>query len=135
MPDGSLTAPHNPPSVMPEKKRARKKQPPAEAGAALVPAKLAPLVLFVRREKVLLDSDLAKLYRVETKRLNEAVKRNIERFPEDFMFQLTADEKSEVVAKCDHLEKLKFSSLQSLVLRPYLFHSAFSILHLQSPHS
>ena len=46
----------------------------------------------IRGQKVMLDSDLAMLYEVEVKRLNEAVKRNIERFPEDFMFQLTHDE-------------------------------------------
>ena len=47
--------------------------------------------------------------RVTTKRLNEQVKRNQQRFPADFMFQLTADEKAEVVANCDHLARLKFS--------------------------
>ncbi len=55
----------------------------------LVPEKLAPLVHYLRHEKVILDSDLAELYGVSTKRLNEAVKRNRERFPADFMFQLT----------------------------------------------
>jgi hypothetical protein len=49
-------------------------------------------ILVIRGEKVMLDSDLAQLYRVETKALNRAVKRNRERFPRDFMFQLTADE-------------------------------------------
>lgn len=57
----------------------------------------------------MLDADLAELYDVPTKRLNEQVKRNIERFPSDFMFQLTTNEKAEVVANCDHLGKLKFS--------------------------
>ena len=57
----------------------------------------------------MIDTDLAELYGVETKRLNEQVKRNRERFPEDFMFQLTPVEKDEVVANCDHLAKLKFS--------------------------
>jgi len=57
----------------------------------------------------MLDADLAELYGVETKRLNEQVRRNRERFPEDFMFQLTAEEKSQVVANCDHLSRLKFS--------------------------
>ena len=66
-------------------------------------------VLSIRGLKVLIDADLAALYGVETKRLNEQVKRNIERFPQDFMFQLTANEKAEVVANCDHLSKLKFS--------------------------
>jgi len=60
-------------------------------------------ILLIRGHKVMLDSDLAKLYGVTTKRLNEQVKRNKNRFPEDFMFQLTADEKTEVVANCDHL--------------------------------
>ena len=58
---------------------------------------------------MILDADLAALYGVSTKRLNEQVKRNGGRFPEDFMFQLTADEKAEVVANCDHLSRLKFS--------------------------
>ena len=49
-------------------------------------------ILYVRGHKVMLDSDLAELYQVPTKRLNEQVKRNIDRFPADFMFQLTEDE-------------------------------------------
>lgn len=66
-------------------------------------------IFFLRGKKVLLDSDLALLYGVRTKRLNEQVKRNKKRFPEDFMFQLTLQEKEEVVANCDHLKALKFS--------------------------
>jgi len=58
----------------------------------------------------MLDADLAELYRVTTSRLNEQVKRNRSRFPPDFMFRLTADERAEVIAKCDHLRRLKFSS-------------------------
>ena len=50
------------------------------------------LIRIVRGQQVMLDSDLAMLYGVETKRLNEQVKRNLNRFPEDFMFQLTQDE-------------------------------------------
>ena len=57
----------------------------------------------------MLDVDLAALYGVPTKRLNEQVKRNRDRFPADFLFQLTQDEKAEVVANCDHLQNLKFS--------------------------
>jgi hypothetical protein len=49
-------------------------------------------IYLIRGEKVMLDNDLAELYGVETRRLNEQVKRNIERFPEDFMFQLTGTE-------------------------------------------
>jgi hypothetical protein len=66
-------------------------------------------ILVIRGHRVMLDSDLAILYGVTTKRLNEQVKRNRHRFPEDFMFQLTSQEKGEVVANCDHLKKLKFS--------------------------
>ena len=66
-------------------------------------------ILLIRDQKVILDTDLAKLYGVTTKRLNEQVKRNRDRFPEDFMFQLTHQEKADVVAKCDHLSRLKFS--------------------------
>lgn len=50
------------------------------------------LILEIRGQKVILDSDLASLYEVETKKLNQAIKRNLERFPEDFMFQLSEDE-------------------------------------------
>ena len=50
------------------------------------------LIKVIRGQQVMLDRDLATLYGVETKRLNEQVKRNIKRFPEDFMFQLTKDE-------------------------------------------
>jgi len=66
-------------------------------------------ILFIRGEKVMLDADLAVLYGVPTKRLNEQVRRNKDRFPEDFMFQLTKKEKAEVVANCDHLKMLRFS--------------------------
>lgn len=67
-------------------------------------------ILTLREVAVLIDTDLAKIYGVPTKRLNEQVKRNSERFPEDFCFQLTADEKARVVANCDHLKTLKFSN-------------------------
>ncbi|HJW08433.1 MAG TPA: ORF6N domain-containing protein, partial [Holophagaceae bacterium] len=63
-------------------------------------------ILTVRGQRVLLDADLAELFGVTTKRLNEQVKRNADRFPLDFMFRLTAKEKAEVVANCDHLQRL-----------------------------
>ena len=66
-------------------------------------------IFLIRGHKVMLDADLAELYDVPTKALNQAIKRNVERFPEDFMFQLSADEKAEVVTNCDHLAKLKYS--------------------------
>lgn len=66
-------------------------------------------ILLVRGQKVMIDADLAELYGAPTKRLNEQVKRNADRFPTDFVFPLSAAEKAEVVANCDHLQKLKFS--------------------------
>jgi hypothetical protein len=70
---------------------------------------LESLILTIRSQRVLLDADLAMIYDVPTKRLNEQVKRNSARFPEDFVFQLTSADKQEVVANCDHLARLKFS--------------------------
>jgi hypothetical protein len=75
----------------------------------IVPEVIEQRILLLRGEKVMIDADLAQLYGVTTKRLNEQVKRNTERFPEDFMFQLTPGEKTEVVANCDHLKRLRFS--------------------------
>ena len=57
----------------------------------------------------MLDADLARIYRIPTFRLNEAVKRNRERFPGDFMFRLTKEEKTALVANHGHLQRLKFS--------------------------
>lgn len=70
----------------------------------------------IRGTQIMIDYDLANLYGVKTKRLNEQVKRNKERFPGSFMFQLTKQEKEELVAKCDHLKSLRFSPT-----RPYAF--------------
>jgi len=66
-------------------------------------------ILGIRGEKVILDADLAALYGVSTKALNQAVRRNSARFPEDFAFLLTPEEKTEVVTNCDHLRRLRFS--------------------------
>jgi hypothetical protein len=66
-------------------------------------------ILLMRGQKVLIDADLAALYGVTTKALNQAVKRNPGRFPGDFVFRLTPREKDEVVTNCDHLANLKFS--------------------------
>ena len=69
----------------------------------------------MRGVQVMVDRDLAELYGVETKRLNEAVKRNIERFPDKFRFQLTDDEKLKLVADCDRFKLLKHSSSNPFV--------------------
>ncbi|WP_422015292.1 ORF6N domain-containing protein [Roseateles sp.] len=82
---------------------------------ALLP-RIEGRILVLRGQKVIIDADLASLYGVPTRRLNEQVKRNRDRFPDDFMFQLDAAEKAEVVANCDHLHKLKFSKVL-----PYAF--------------
>lgn len=74
------------------------------------------LIVTIRGRKVMIDSDLAGVYGVETRSLNQAVKRNAERFPEDFVFRLNAVEKTEVITNCDHLAHLKFA--KSL---PYAF--------------
>jgi hypothetical protein len=66
-------------------------------------------ILLIRDEKVIIDSDLAEAYGVTTKALNQAIRRNVDRFPPDFMFRLTKKEKQEVVTVCDHLQTLKFS--------------------------
>jgi hypothetical protein len=84
---------------------------------SLIPTeKIDRAILIIRGHKVMLDSDLAAIYGVKTGRLNEQVKRNKDRFPNDFMFQLTNHEKQEVIANCDHIENLKFSRTN-----PYAF--------------
>ena len=71
----------------------RYKRQEGRMGDELVPQEVVERkILFIRGQKVMLDRDLAKLYGVKTKRLNEQVHRNISRFPEDFMFQLTKEE-------------------------------------------
>lgn len=77
---------------------------------ALVPVeKIQNTILLLRGENVIIDSDLAEIYGVSTKKLNQAVKRNPDRFPGEFMFRLNRKEKAEVVTNCDHLRKLRFS--------------------------
>lgn len=89
--------------------------------------KIQQRILLIRGEKVIVDADLAEFYGVPTKVLNQAVRRNMERFPADFMFQLNKNEKLEVVTNCDHLNKLKYSPVNPLVftehgaLRPQAF--------------
>jgi hypothetical protein len=77
----------------------------------MAPGGVASRILMIRGERVVLDADLAEIYGVSTKALNQAVKRNPGRFPLDFRFQLTAVERKEVVTNCDHLGPLRFSSV------------------------
>jgi hypothetical protein len=74
------------------------------------------MIFTIRDKQVMIDKDLAVLYGVSTKALNQAVKRNIDRFPDDFRFQLTDEEKNELVTKCDRFKTLKHSSSN-----PYAF--------------
>ncbi len=83
----------------------------------------------IRGHKVLIDRDLAELYGVATKRLNEQVKRNRGRFPDDFMFRLNARERIEVVASCDHLKKLKFSPVEPFAFTEHGVIMAANILN------
>ena len=86
----------------------------SEATAAIVPTDIRPLIYEIRGRQVMLDRDLAAIYQVLTKRLNEQVRRNIERFPDEFMFQLTKDEMNELVANCDRFKTMKHSSVATL---------------------
>ena len=75
--------------------------------------KIKKMIYEIRGYRILLDSDLAELYGVEVKRLNESVKRNIERFPSDFMFKLTQKEwnilRSQIVTANRDISKVRFS--------------------------
>ncbi len=88
---------------------------PAPTPAATLPMEPQTLVSIelriqsIRGLRVIVDADLAELFGVPTKALNQAIKRNAARFPADFMFHLSAQEKLEVVTNCDHLHKLKYS--------------------------
>ena len=73
-------------------------------------------IFCIRGVQVMIDKDLAEIYGVKTKRLNEQVRRNIERFPERFMFQLSDNESDKLVANCDRFKTLKHSSSN-----PYAF--------------
>ena len=71
---------------------------------------IAEKIFEIRGQKVMIDADLARLYGVQTKRLNEAVKRNSQRFPDDLMFPLSVKERDELVANCDRFTNTKHSS-------------------------
>src|SRR3989337_4183747 len=73
-------------------------------------------IFLIRNQKVMIDRDIAEIYGVETKNLNMQVKRNIQRFPEEFMFQLTVEERNQLVTICHRFKTMKHSS--SL---PYVF--------------
>jgi len=78
-------------------------------------------IYLIRGQKVMLDKDLAKLYGVKTKVFNQAVQRNIERFPEDFMFQLTWDEADLLRSQIVTLDNLKSKRGKHAKYLPYAF--------------
>lgn len=87
------------------------------------------LIFQFRGLKVMIDNDLSLLYGVPTKALKQQVKRNAERFPEDFMFELSKNEKDELVTICDRLSFLKHSSVNPLVFTEQGVAMLSSILH------
>ena len=97
--------------------------------AIIQPFLIEKSILMIRGEKVIIDADLASFYGVSTKRLNEQIKRNRERFPEDFLFQLNKEEKNEVVANCDHLNNLKYSRSLPFVFTEHGVLMAASVLN------
>ena len=86
-------------------------------------------IFTIRGVQVIIDKDLAELYGVSTKRLNEQVRRNINRFPDSFRFQLTADETAEVVANCDRLNTLRFSPTKPFAFSEQGVAMLSSVLH------
>ena len=90
---------------------------------------IEPLIKIIRGQQVMLDRDLATLYGVETKRLNEQVKRNIKRFPEDFMFQLTKDEclRSQIAALNEGSDK-RIEDMHRLMLKHSVYHMTASFV-------
>ena len=78
--------------------------------SSLIPVEyIEKRIFIIRDEKVMIDRHLADMYGVETRILNQAVKRNIKRFPHEFMFQLTKEEREKVITICDDLGSLKFA--------------------------
>ena len=92
-------------------------------------AQIENLILNIRGVQVMLDRDLARLYGVSTSRLNEQVKRNIERFPASFRFQLKETERDELVAICDNLKTLKFTPTLPYVFTEQGIAQLSSVLH------
>ena len=94
---------------------ATKKQLLPIVGDIMPTNQIENLILDIRGQQVMLDRDLANLYGVDTKVLNQAVKRNIERFPVRFRFQLSDLERDKLVTNCDRLQMLKHSNVNPFV--------------------
>jgi len=96
---------------------------------SVVKAEYEILIFQFRGFKVMVDADLALLYGVPTKALKQQVKRNQDRFPEDFMFELSKIEKDELVTICDRLASLKHSSINLMVFTEQGVAMLSSVLH------
>ena len=89
-----------------------------ESKTLLVPDEVViSKILLIRGKKVMIDRDLAELYGVTTFRLNEQVKRNKKRFPEDFMFQVTKEEKQQLIERYENLKTLSSLPVYRMFLR------------------
>ncbi len=98
----------------------KSKKMKAKNSKALIPDEIIlSKIMVLRDKKVMIDSDLAGLYGISTKRLNEQVKRNLKRFPDDFIFRITSEEKELIIAQFPHLAKLKFSKVLPYVFTEY----------------
>lgn len=99
----------------------------------LVPvAQIEQMIITLRGVQVIVDRDLASLYGVETKALNQAVRRNLNRFPSRFRFQLTKEEVNEVVTNCDHLLSIKYSPTLPYVFTEQGVAMLASVLHSET---
>ena len=100
-------------AMVPEMRKRTGKKPLhdviATSTAIISVEQIEQAIYVIHGQRVMLDKDLAAFYGVQTKRLNEQVRRNTARFPSDFVFQLSKSERNEVVANCDHLAQLKYS--------------------------
>ena len=91
-------------------------------------------IVAIRGEKVLIDVDVAEIYGVETKRVNEAVKNNLDKFPEDYLFEVNQDEKNELVENFDRFNRLKHSTAKPKAFTEHGALQAANILNSQVEH-
>jgi hypothetical protein len=103
-----------------------------KSGRAVASAgKIERSIISIRGGRVMLDTDLASVYDVTTKALNQAVKRNADRFPPDFCFHLTAEERDELVTNCDRFQKLRHSTVMP---QAFTEHGALMVASVLNSH-
>jgi hypothetical protein len=91
--------------------------------------RIESLIVLLRGRKVIIDADLARLYGVTTAALNQAVRRNAPRFPPDFAFTLTAQEKSELITNCDRFRMMKHSAVLPIAFTEFGATMAANVLN------